>query len=275
VITSPRNPRVAEARRLRRRAEREHKHCFLLEGREAVADALRCGAVLEMFVSREPPGDQESLASQARNAGIDVHEVPAAVMRRLTTTVTPQGPVAVCAFIDVPIEHLATSGGPVLLLVEVRDPGNLGTILRTADAAGASGVIVSTRSVDVYNDKAVRASAGSLFHVCVVREADPADVMGTLRRRGLTILAAASDGRWDLYDPRVGAALRGPVAVVLGNEARGLDAGVRALTDQVVRIPMTGRAESLNLAVAAAVVLFEAARQRAQGSSPTIGGSPE
>jgi TrmH family RNA methyltransferase len=258
VITSARNPAVAAALGLRARPRRERARRFLVEGPGPVGEALRAGVVETLFTGADnrpsPPRIPRSVVP---------HEVSAAVMRRLAGTVTPQGPVAVCRFVDVPLDAVRPSRGPVVLLVEARDPGNVGTILRTAHAAGCAGVLVSARSVDVYNEKAARASAGSLFHVPVVRDVEPAAAVASLRGRGVTVVAVAADGEEDLYGERAASLLASPVAFVFGNEARGLDAGLRAAADVAVRIPMPGGAESLNLASAAAVVLFEAARRRA------------
>src|SRR4029077_1684708 len=178
----------------------------------------------------------------------------------------PQGPVAVCRFVDVPLDALDPAPGPIVVLVEVRDPGNAGTILRTAHAAGCGGVILSARSVDVYNEKAARASAGALFHTPVAREVEPDDAVDSLRAAGATLVAASADGDLNLYDDRGGEAVAAPVGVLFGNEAHGLDAAVRDRSDLVVRIPMREGAESLNLAAAAAVILFEAARRRRTGA---------
>src|SRR5262249_5268126 len=133
-------------------------------------------------------------------------------------TVSPQGPVAVCRFVDVPVETIDPTGGPIALLVEVRDPGNARTILRTAHPSGCGGVVVTARSVDVYNEKAARASAGALFHVPVARETEPEDAIVSLRSRGVTLVAAAADGERALYEDAVGTALAGRVAVLFGNE---------------------------------------------------------
>jgi RNA methyltransferase, TrmH family len=260
VITSPRNPGVAAARALRARSRREEVRRFLVEGPGPVAEAIRAGAVHDVFVTGRGEALPEPPAAAA--SALRVHEVSAAVMKRLAATVAPQGPVAVCGFVDAPLASLAIEAGPLVVLIEVRDPGNLGTIVRTADASGAAGVVVSAKSVDVYNEKAVRASAGSIFHLPIVREAEPAVVLSALRERGVSVLAAAADGQHDLYDDRVASLFGGPVALVLGNEARGLDPVIRAQADMTVCIPMRGRAESLNLAAAAAVILFEVSRQR-------------
>jgi TrmH family RNA methyltransferase len=265
VITSPRNSSVAAALSLRTRARREDARRFLVEGPSPVAEAMHTGAVETLFVTPDAPDSPDP------GPGLEVHVVSPAVMRRLAGTVSPQGPVAVCRFVDVPLESIESSRGPVAVLVEVRDPGNAGTILRTAHAAGCGGVVVSTRSVDVYNEKAARASAGALFHVPFAREAEPDAAIDMLRSRGATVLAASADGEHDLFEDEVGEALAGPVAVLFGNEAHGLDRAIREGADMVVRIPMRQGAESLNLAAAAAVILFEAARCRraAEGSSPS------
>ncbi len=264
MITSPRNTTVAAALALRARSRRERAQRFLVEGPAPVAEAVRSGAVEALFVTPDGPAPP-----RGGGAAPEEHVVAPAVMRRLAGTVSPQGPVAVCRFVDVPHEALDPAGGPVVVLVEVRDPGNAGTILRTAHAAGCGGVIVSARSVDVYNEKAARASAGALFHVPFAREVEPGAAMATLRARGATLLAAAADGNRELYDDAVGASLAGPVAVLFGNEAHGLDGAIRERSDMVVRIPMREGAESLNLAAAAAVILFEAARRR-RGLPPAM-----
>jgi RNA methyltransferase, TrmH family len=259
MITSPRNRIVSDALALRTRSHRERERRFLVEGPSTVEEAVRAGAAEAIFVT--PDGPVPPRATREGSAP-EEHLVAPAVMRRLAGTVTPQGPVAVCRFVDVPLEKIDPANGPIVVLVEVRDPGNAGTILRTAHAAGCGGVVVSSRSVDVYNEKAARASAGALFHVPIAREVEPEDAVAFLRDRGATLLAAAADGADDLHDDALGVLLAGPVAVLFGNEAHGLDGALREQTDRVVRIPMREGAESLNLAAAAAVILFEAARRR-------------
>lgn len=262
MITSARNPRVVAATRLKKRAMRRTDRRFLVEGPQAVAEALEAAGLVErVFHAPEASGRIEPLLGAARARGVPVHAVSAEVMARLTSTVTPQGVVAVSRFVDVPLEAALGGRGCVAVLLEVRDPGNAGTILRSADASGAEAVLFSGSSVDVYNPKTVRATAGSLFHVPVVREVDPEEAVRALRARGYAVLAAGADGRTPVHD----AGLGGPAAVLFGNEARGLAAEAVALADDTVRVPILGRAESLNLAAAATLVLFESARQRAGG----------
>ncbi len=181
----------------------------------------------------------------------------------LSDSVTPAGVVAVCRFLDVPVASLLGTGAAgrprlVVICADVRDPGNAGTVLRTADAAGADGVILAGHSVDAYNPKTVRASVGSLFHLPVAVEADPGAAVLAARAAGLTVLAADGSGEVDLDD--ADELLREPTAWLFGNEAWGLPEDLAATADHRIRIPIHGRAESLNLSTAAAVCLYASAR---------------
>jgi RNA methyltransferase, TrmH family len=255
VLTSLKNPKVAGAARLRKRAFRDEDRRFLVEGAQGVGEALDDVARrLELVFVTEA---HEELGVRADDAGVEVHRVSDDVMRKLTSTVTPQGALGVAAYVDVSLDVLPADGC-ITLLHEVRDPGNAGTVLRSADAAGASGVVFSSTSVDLYNPKTVRASAGSVFHLPVVRGVETHEAIGGLRARGFRILAMDARGSENLY----AADLSGPLVLVFGNEAHGLPQEVVALADASVRVPHTGRAESLNLAAAASVCLFEWARRR-------------
>ncbi len=184
-------------------------------------------------------------------------------MTELAQTITPQGVLAVCRFVDVRLDQL--SAGPpglalAVVLANVRDPGNAGTVLRTADAAGAGGVVFAGSSVDPYNSKCVRASAGSLFHLPVVTGPPVADAVRALRERGLRVLAADGGAGTTLDDLQSAGLLSQPTAWLFGNEAWGLPGDVLDLADDAVAVPIYGRAESLNLAAAAAVCLYASAR---------------
>jgi TrmH family RNA methyltransferase len=203
----------------------------------------------------------DPLAVRARQSGVDVHDVSPDVMAKLTSTVTPQGIVGVSPFLDVASDTLPNVGC-LAVLHEVRDPGNAGTVLRSADAAGAGGVVFTTSSVDAYNPKTVRSSAGSIFHLPVVRGEGTAAVLAGARDRGMRILAMDGHGDEDLYATDLSV----PIAFVFGNEAHGLPPDVLAMADATVRVPHQGKAESLNLAAAATVCLFEWARRRRSGT---------
>jgi TrmH family RNA methyltransferase len=256
------SPRLKAARRLNKRAFRQRERAFLAEGPQAVAEAFHCGAqVTDLFVTVPARTRHRDLVAAIASAGIPVHVVSGEVMDELAQTVTPQGLLAVCGFVDVPLAEVARAAPAlVALLANVRDPGNAGTVLRTADAAGAHAVVFADASVDPYNGKCVRASAGSLFHLPVVAGTRLEGAVVTLREAGLRIVAADGRAGRSLDDPEVRARLAGPTAWMFGNEAWGLPPELVALADEPVAVPIYGRAESLNLAAAAAVCLYASAR---------------
>jgi len=268
------SPRLKAARRLTKRAFRQRERAFLAEGPQAVAEAFSSGAhVSDLFVTVPARSRHSDLVTAMAGAGIGVHTVSGEVMDELAQTVTPQGLLAVCGFIDVPLTELVPKAPKVLslvaLLANVRDPGNAGTVLRTADAAGAHAVVFADASVDPYNGKCVRASAGSLFHLPVVAGARLEDAVRTMRDAGLRIVAADGRAGRSLDEPDVQARLAEPTAWMFGNEAWGLPAELVALADEPIAVPIYGRAESLNLAAAAAVCLYASAR--AQRVHPVTG----
>jgi len=272
---SPHNRRVTAARRLVKRGFRDTDRAFLAEGPQAVREALAAldanpAAVREVFVAPEARVKHLDLVERAEHAGIPVHVLPPEVLAGLSGTVTPQGIVAVCPFLDVPLAvALQQSPRLVAVLVHVRDPGNAGTVLRAADAAGAGAVVLTDESVDPYNGKCVRASAGSLFHLPVVAGVPVEQAVEQLRAAGLQVLAADGAGDRDLDDLADAGGLAAPTAWLFGNEAWGLTEPVRRLADAVVRVPIHGRAESLNLATAAAVCMYASAR--AMRRAPEVG----
>jgi TrmH family RNA methyltransferase len=229
----------------------------VLEGAKVIGEALDAGVALEaIFAAPDAP---RPLLQRALDAGVRVHELEPGLIERVADTVTPQPVMAIAPWIDVPLADV--QGADFLVVcVDVRDPGNAGTVLRSAEAAGASAVVFCDGSVDVFNPKTVRASAGSLFHVAVVNGGPVSDVLATIRGWGTRALGTvARDGTpYDEID------LTGPVALVLGNEAHGLPDGLEL--DEPVTIPMAGSTESLNVGMAAAVICFEVARQRRHGS---------
>ena len=256
------SPRLKAARRLNKRAFRQRERAFLAEGPQSVAEAFHCGAqITDLFVTVPARTRHGDLVAAIAAAGIPVHVVSGEVMDELAQTVTPQGLLAVCGFVDVPLaEVVRAEPALVALLANVRDPGNAGTVLRTADAAGAHAVVFADASVDPYNGKCVRASAGSLFHLPVVAGTRLEEAVVTLREAGLRIVAADGRAGRSLDDPEVQARLAGPTAWMFGNEAWGLPPELVALADEPVAVPIYGRAESLNLAAAAAVCLYASAR---------------
>lgn len=251
-----RTPRVVAARKLLRRAGRDRAGRFLVEGPQAVRAALLAGPVRELFATsaaaeRYPELGPVSLITESAAAA-------------LSDTMTPQGLLAVCDQVDVPLEQ-ALGGAPrlVAVLAGAADPGNAGTVIRVADAAGAGAVVLAGDAVDPHNGKCVRASAGSLFHLPIARHRDVAEVLAAARAAGLSLLAADASGELDLH--AADEVLTGRVAWIFGDEAHGLRAEVAAAADHRVRIPIHGRAESLNLATAAAICLYASARAHRAG----------
>jgi RNA methyltransferase, TrmH family len=267
-LTSIRSPRVSAARRLAKRAFRAADGRFLAEGPQAVREAAASpGSVVEVFATAEAAERHADIVAGCRDAGAPVTLVSGEVLTSIAQTVTPQGIAAVCRRIDVGLDEvLATSPRLVTVLVDARDPGNTGTVIRTADAAGSDAVVLTRGSVDPYNGKCVRASAGSIFHLPVVLGVPPCDAVDALRAAGLRVLAADGSGTRDLDQELDAQTLGVPTGWVFGNEAWGLPENIRDRANDIVRVPIHGRAESLNLATAAAVCLYASARaQRAIG----------
>lgn len=257
VITSTTNPRIQAARKLRRRAGRDEAGSYLVEGTRAVLAALEVGGpVREVFLDPESGGAGGVEAAAAR-VKVQVTHVGDRVIKALSDSETPQGAVAV---LDAPRDSLDSIGDAdlVLVLAGVADPGNAGTLVRSAVAAGAGAVVFATGSVDVLNPKTVRAAAGSLWRIPLIRELTVAGAAGQLKELGFTLYgteATAPKGH-DEVD------LRARVAIVVGNEAWGLPDEAREVVDEVVAIRMPGPAESLNAGIAGSILLFEAVRQR-------------
>jgi TrmH family RNA methyltransferase len=232
---------------------------FLVEGPHAVEAALRGTpeTVRELFIAASGAG-ADHLARAAAAADVPVTRVSDRVAAALGETQHPQGVVAVVGIragtLETVLEH-----GPrlIVVLAGATDPGNTGTVIRTADAAGAEAVVLTRGSVDPYGGKCVRASAGSIFHVPLVVDCPPAAALAAIRDGGLQVFATTLDG--DSIDD-LDAELSAPTAWLFGSEAHGLQHETLAAADRRVRIPMPGRAESLNLAAAAAVCLFASAR---------------
>ncbi|MEV8331485.1 RNA methyltransferase [Streptomyces niveus] len=274
-LISPRSPRVTAARRLARRAFRGKERRFIAEGPQAVREAVGhrgddgVPTLIELFTTVEAAERYADIVDAARAAGAQVHHADDAVVADLSQTVTPQGLIGVCRFLDSPFESvLRARPRLVAVLANVRDPGNAGTVLRCADAAGADAVVLTDASVDLYNPKSVRASVGSLFHLPVAVGVPVEEAVTGLRGAGVRVLAADGAGDMDLDDELDAGTMGVPTAWIFGNEAWGLPAETRALADAVLRVPIHGKAESLNLATAAAVCLYASARaQRVRADS--------
>jgi TrmH family RNA methyltransferase len=257
-LTNPRSDRVKAVRALSRRSVRERTGRFLVEGPQSVREVVlhHPEQVVDLYLTTEARSRHADIVASAEAEQLYLHEVSDDVLAALCDTPTPQGLAAVCRTTTATLDEVL-AGRPrlLVLLTNVRDPGNAGTVIRGADAAGADAVLVSDASVDVHSPKVVRSTAGSLFHLPLVTGLPVEETVASLRAAGIRVLAA--DGAGAVLLPDVD--LEAPHAWVMGNEAWGLAPEVRELCDQVVRVPIYGKAESLNLAMAATVCLYASA----------------
>ena len=249
--------------KLQRHTGRRSTGRFLVEGPNLVAAAAARGLVDEVFATSTAAGRHHDLLD-GLPAAVPVSMVTEAAAKALSETVTPSGLFAVCHAPAVDLaDVLAARPALVAVAVELSEPGNAGTLIRVADAMGAAAVVFAGHGVDPYNGKCLRSSAGSIFALPVMSEPDPAGVLERLRAAGLQVLATALDGEMSLDD--ADPVLADRTAWVFGSEAHGLSAEVSAAADRRITIPMTGGAESLNVATAAAICLYQTARaQRRQ-----------
>lgn len=254
VIESVQNPKVKNWVKLLSKKGRMSEHRFLIEGEHLVEEAIKSNMPLAGIIV------QANL--EARYNRLDMREAPLyrvteAVMNKLSDTQTPQG---ICAIVEMQtglLEDVVKQNSLLLILDALQDPGNLGTIIRTADSAGVDGVILGKGCVDLYNPKTIRATMGSLFHIPIV-EQDLQQVLPFLKNRGYQLIATSLEGAV-AYDQ---CNYRGASAIVIGNEANGVSKWVLEQCDKRVKIPIYGRAESLNAAIAAGIILYESVRQR-------------
>ena len=261
MLSNTRADRVKAVRALARPQGRARTGRFLAEGPQSVREAIRHapGDVVDVYATAEAEQRYAAELTEARGQGLHVHTVTAEVLAAMVETDAPQGLLAVCRSPQLGEETLgavlAADPRLLVLLTNVRDPGNAGTVIRAADAFGADAVLLSEGSVDVHAPKVVRSTAGSLFHLPVLTGLPVEVTIERLRAHGIRTLAADGSGRSEL--PSVD--LSTPHAWVLGNEAWGLSEQVRALCDDVVRVPIAERVESLNLAMCATVCLYASA----------------
>lgn len=261
-VTSLSNPRIKYLSRLARRQFREKENRFIIEGSLMVREALLCRWPLEQLAFTPAWGESRTgvaILKLASSAGVQLLEVGEAVFSKLSSAETPQGVMAVGIFQKTALSQLFEQNSSLLLAVDgLQDPGNLGAIIRSADAAGAGGVVLLKGTVDPYNPKTLRATMGSIFHLPVVEVPDKGELFGYASKAGLQLVASAPQSGVVLFLCN----LTLPSIFVIGNESVGCSNEILKRADQTVSIPMPGRAESLNAAAAASIMLYEAIRQR-------------
>ena len=257
-ITSVQNALVKAAADLKQKKYRLERQLFLAEGLRTVEEAIGSESVEQIFYTAIEDERTRRVLETAAEKDVALYCVSESVMKKISDTDSPQGIVAVCKMQSVKLESLFATGNMLLVLDRVADPGNVGTMLRTADAAGIGGIVLLKGCVDIYAPKTVRSTMGSLFHVPVFAGADEAQFVKAAKRAGYELLVTSLEGADNLYK----ADLRGRLAFVMGNEANGVTETLLAEADKRVYIPMAGRAESLNVAMAAGIVMFEALRRK-------------
>ena len=261
MLENPRSPRVRAVAKLAKRSARDETGLFLLEGPQAVSEALRYRpeGIVDLYATPSAMERHPAVREAAEANGVELTYATEDVVAAMSDTVTPQGIVAVARQFPTALKDVLAAGPRLLAICEeVRDPGNLGTIIRAADASGADAVLLTGRTVDPFHPKVVRATTGSLFHVAVSRAGELSDVVPAVTAAGLRVIAADVKGD-DLLAARSEGMLSQPTAWLFGNEARGLTDESLGLADTVLRLPIYGAAESLNLATAASVCLYETA----------------
>ena len=257
-LTGLQNPMVKAAAELKQKKYRQQQGLFLAEGLRTVEEAVRYGAVQSIFYTAIEDDRTRAVLEEAAAKQIKLVCVSDKVLKKIADTETPQGTIAVCAMRSKRLDEFLASGKMLLVLDRVTDPGNIGTMLRTADAAGVGGLLLLQGCADIYAPKTVRASMGSLFHLPVLSGLSEELLVQAARKAGYELLVTCLDGADNLYK----ADLQGRLAFVMGNEANGVSPALLAAADKRVFIPMQGRAESLNVAMAAGIVMFEALRQK-------------
>lgn len=257
-ITSVNNALVKATAELKQKKYRQERQLFLAEGLRTVEEAIDSNTVVQLFYTAIEDDRTRAVLELAAEKRLELYCVSENVMKKISDTDSPQGIVAVCKMQSIKLESLFAKGEMLLVLDRVGDPGNVGTMLRTADAAGIGGIVLLKGCVDIYAPKTVRSTMGSLFHVPVFAGAEETLFIKAAKRAGYELLVTTLEGADNLYK----ADLRGRIAFVMGNEANGVTSTLLQEADKRVYIPMQGRAESLNVAMAAGIVMFEALRRK-------------
>lgn len=262
-ITSRQNPLIKEVKALAEKKHREERKIFLVEGIRFVEEALKENVkILNVLVSDQLAlvKGGEAILKRLEEKNLEVSCLPHKLFCEVADTETPQGIIAVIGMREHVLEEVLDKHGIFLILEAIQDPGNMGTIIRTADAAGVLGIIASRGCVDLYNSKVLRSTMGSIFRLPVFTNANLEEEIVKLKAEKIKIYASHIDGRDNHFD----VSMDGGVGIVIGNEANGISSETAALADRLIKIPMPGNAESLNASIAAGILVYEAVRQRLQ-----------
>jgi TrmH family RNA methyltransferase len=266
-LTGSQNPLIKEVRSLKNKRDREEKSLYFIEGTRFTSEAVDERADIRYIVASETffsGGGSDELIKKIEDAALNCYVVPDSLFASMSDTQSPQGILAVLGLERKQLSDAELSGGLLVILDTIKDPGNMGTIIRTADAAGCVGVIVPDGCVDVFNPKVLRSTMGSVFHLPVYHCGSITEAMNIARKNGFLLCASHLEGSVSIYE----ADLSGNVAFIIGSEAEGISTETAENSDLLVKIPMPGSAESLNASVAAGVMIFEAMRQNLKKRLP-------
>jgi len=266
-LTSSSSDRVKSVKALHSRAGRRKAGRFIVEGPQGVRSALSAGVVIhEMYVDDNARAGIFDVIDEAYEAGVEIVTAMPHVLAAMGETDHPQGVIAVCSLLDTfTLADVLETAAPIVILDQVADPGNVGTIIRTADAVGAAGVLLTPGCADIHNGKVVRATAGSLFHVPVVSDLPMADIIAGVHDAGRALAVATWDGEEGLFEAADSRMVCHRTCWVIGSEAHGVGHEAREAADITVRIPMAEGIESLNAGVSASVVLYVIAHAARSG----------
>jgi RNA methyltransferase, TrmH family len=261
TITSSNNSFIKEVKALKLKRHREEKKQFIIEGIRFVEEAfMEKSDIVRVFLSDQLSGTRggKELQQKVVAGGYESYMLSEKLFREISDTETPQGILAILRMKSYELNDIITNNTFVIILDSLQDPGNLGTIIRTADAAGASGIILSKGCVDLYNPKVLRATMGSVFHVPFYFSLNLEETIDILKARGICTYAAHLNGDKHYFN----LCLKDNIAIIIGNEANGISDEIASKADALVKIPMPGRSESLNASVAASLLMYEVVRQR-------------
>lgn len=265
TITSSQNPVIKEIKALKERKHREATGLFFIEGIKFVEEALKeKTGIVRVVISEQLPLNKggEEILSKVKACGCEMFSVPEGLFKEISDTQTPQGILAVISARHCSLEEIIEDNNFLVLLDSIQDPGNMGTIIRTADATGATGILVSKGCVDVYNPKVLRSTMGSIFHVPICMCENTVETVNMLKSQGVKVYAAHLNGKLNYFEPD----MKNNITLIVGNEANGISDEVAASANELVKIPMPGRSESLNASIAAGLLMYEVVRQRMKDS---------
>lgn len=258
MITSIQNSRIKKLVQLSNKSKiRKKEGLFIVEGKKII-DEIDVNRIKELYITETFHEKENNYVKELIDQNVNIEIVNDTVMKYISNSVTPQGILGVIKIITMDLDIMLSDNTFIVILENIQDPGNLGTIIRTCDAVKASGIIISKGSVDLYNPKVIRATMGSILRVPIITDSNILEDINKLKKNKIKILASHLQGSNNLYE----CDLKQGIGIVVGNEGNGLTEEVVALADSNIKIPMIGKSESLNASIATSIIAYEALRQR-------------